>query len=344
MNFRLSIACVLLISTGMLSCKKGSVEPQPAGFQAVTFKFGQDATPITINQASQTVKNLPRGCDPTQLVATAVLPTGYSISPDPTTAKNYTTGVTYTITNNQGASYTMNITAPVYDPQNNPYGIYTATHLSDMRKGMNDSYVLMNDIDLPNLNAADAATSMGISDYATYGWYSIGSFYVNGGHVIFRGSLDGQNHVIRNFTSSYRGDNTNPTGIDPGHYGKSYDGLFGYATRATFKNIGIQLATRGITDRDPDGNAYSSVGSLVGMADSCTITNCFVTGNASIAGGQNTGGLIGKVMNSTISKSYSALTPVAGNYAIVSGADGGGLIGWSLNNQISDCYSSSSVS
>ena len=28
--------------------------------------------------------------------------------------------------------------------------------------------------------------------------------YVNGGHVIFRGSLDGQNHVIKNFTSIYQ--------------------------------------------------------------------------------------------------------------------------------------------
>ena len=90
MKFRLPIAFVLLAITGMLSCKKGSDGPQPAEFQANTFKFGPDATPITIDQATQTLKNMPRSCDVTQLVATAVLPAGFSISPDPTTAKDYT--------------------------------------------------------------------------------------------------------------------------------------------------------------------------------------------------------------------------------------------------------------
>ena len=155
----------------------------------------------------------------------------------------------------------MQITAPVYDAVNNPYGIYTPKHLSDIRNGLNDSYVLMNDIDLPNLNATDAATSTGISDYATYGWFSIGTSYVNGGHVIFRGSLDGQNHVIKNFTTSYRGSNGNPAGIDPGHNGKGYDGLFGYAIHATFKNLGIQLAATGINDFATRWQRYGPVGS-----------------------------------------------------------------------------------
>jgi hypothetical protein len=340
MKFRLPIAFALLLLTGMLSCKKNN--NGPGEFQPITFKFGQDATSIEINQASQTVKNMPHSCDPTQLVASAVLPTGFTISPDATTVKDYTKGVTYTITNSQGRSYTMRITAPVYDSATNPYGIYTARHLSDIRKAMNAGYVLMNDIDLPNLNAPDAATTTGLSDYATYGWYSIGSSYVNGGHVIFRGSLDGQNHVIRNLTSSYRGSDI-PAGIDPGHNGKSNDGLFGYSARATFKNLGIQLAARGINDLALDGNSYGSVGALVGLADTCTITSCYVTGNASIVAGQYTGGLMGKALNSTISKSYSALTPAAGTYAVTSGADGGGLIGWLYNSDISDSYSSSSV-
>jgi hypothetical protein len=276
------------------------------------------------------------------LVATAVLPAGFSISPDPATAKNYTTGVTYTITNTQGGTYTMQISAPVYHAVNNPYGIYTPKHLNDIRNGLNDSYVLMNDIELPNLNASDAATSTGISDYATYGWYSIGTSYVNGGHVIFRGTLDGQNHMIKNLSSSYRGNNL-PAGIDAGHNGKSFDGLFGYAIHANFKNIGIQLAPSGIIGIDQNGNAYSPVGSMVGQVDSSTITNCYVTGNTLIVGGSYAGGLIGKAMNSTISKCYSALTPVTGNYAITSRGDAGGLIGWALYSGISDSYSSSSI-
>ena len=343
MKFRLPIAFVLLAITGMLSCKKGSDGPTPGQFQPITFKFGADATPIVIDHAEQIVKNMPRSCDVTQLVATAVLPVGYSISPDPSTTKNYTNGITYTITTNDAKTYTVKITALVYDAVNNPYGIYTPKHLSDIRNGLNDSYVLTNDIDLPNVNATDAATSTGISDYATYGWFSIGSSYVNGGHVIFRGSLDGQNHVIRNYTSTYRGGNGNPTGIDAGHNGKSQDGLFGYAIRASFKNLGIQLAAAGIIAFESPGNSYGPVGGLVGMADSCTITNCFVTGNASIVAGQYTGGLVGKAMNSSISKCYSALTTTGGTYAINGGSDAGGLIGWALYSDISDSYSSSSV-
>src|SRR6185436_17254281 len=242
MKLRLPLAIVLLALTATISCKK-SDGPTTAEFQAITFKFGQDATAITIDQATQTLKNLPRSCDPTQLIATASLPSGFAITPDPATAKNYTTGVTYTITNAQGNKYTLQISAPVYHAVNNPYGIYTPKHLSDIRNGLNDSYVLMNDIDLPNLNATDAAASTGISDYANYGWFSIGATYVNGGNVIFRGSLDGQNHMISNLMSNYRGNNANPDGIDPGRNGKNCDGLFGYAALATFKNIGIKLSS-----------------------------------------------------------------------------------------------------
>jgi hypothetical protein len=342
MKFRISISFVLLALIGNLSCKK-TEEPKPVEFQPITFKFGQDATPILINQPTQMVKNIPRGFNVTQLSATAELPAGFTISPDPTSAKDYTKGVIYTITNSQGGTYTLNITIPVYDPVNNPYGIYTPRQLSDIRNGLNDSYVLMNDIELPNLNTPGAAASIGISDYAQYGWYSIGSFYVDGGHVIFRGSLDGNNHVIKNLTSSYRKENENPADIDPGHRFKGHDGIFGYAIRASFKNIGIQLAATGINDVGPDGNAYGSVGALVGLADSSTITNCYVTGNGSIKGGQYVGGLVGRTMNSTISKSYSSLTPSAGTYAISAGAYGGGLIGWAVFSEITESYSSSSV-
>src|SRR6185436_6509844 len=117
MKLRLPLAIVLLALTAIISCKK-SDGPTTAEFQAITFKFGSDATPITIDQATQILKNLPRSCDPTQLVATPVLPSGFTITPDPTTAKNYTTGVTYTVTNAQGNTYTMQISAPVYHAVN----------------------------------------------------------------------------------------------------------------------------------------------------------------------------------------------------------------------------------
>jgi hypothetical protein len=345
MNYKLpKIICAFLLAAGIFSCKKNTDDPQASQFSPVTFKFGSDSTAISIDNAVQVVKNMPRSCDVTQLGAAAVLPAGYSISPDPAAAKDYTKGVTYTVKTSQGGTYTVQITAPLYDAVNNPYGVYTARQLSDIRKGLNDSYVLMNDIQLPDLTAANAAATVGISDYKDFGWFSIGTRYVNGGHVVFRGMLDGQNHLIKNFTTAFRTNDSRPDGIDPNNNGKGTgDGLFGYANNATFKNIGIQLAAAGINDVATDGSSYGSVGSLVGQADSCTITNCYVTGNAAISGGKHTGGLIGRTQNSTISRCYAALASAAGSYAVTSGSGAGGLIGSAIFSDLSDSYASCSV-
>lgn len=330
----------LLLAAVLFGCKKSS-EGGGAAFQSLTFKFGADSTAITIDNAVQEIKNMPRGYDVTKLAAAAVLPAGYSISPDPSTVTDYTKGVTYTVRTGDGKTYTVNISAPVYDPVTNPYGIYTAKQLNNVRNGLNDSYVLMNDIELPALTAAGAA-SVGISDYRDYGWYSIGTKYVDGGHVIFRGSLDGQDHVIKNLTCLYR-DNSQPTGIDAGHNAKSNSGLFGYAIHATFKNIGIQLAATGINEMSQNGSeGMGSVGALAGYTDSCTFTNCYVTGAAIIKASQYAGGLIGTAQNATISKCYAAITAPAGSYAISSGG-AGGLIGTAYSDDISDSYAACSV-
>ena len=343
-NKNVGIFILLCLLIAIVGCKKSNDGPKIAEFETITFKFGSDSTAIAIDNAVQVLKNMPRSCDVTQLGASAVLPAGYSISPNPAIAVDYTKSVSYTITNKQGDTFSIKITAPAYDPVNNPYGIYTAAHLSNVRKGMNDSYVLMNDIQLPNQSAPNASAEVGISDYKDYGWYSIGATYVNGGHVMFRGSLDGNNHVIKNFTSSFRpSGNPLPTGIDAGHSVKTNDGLFGYAMKATIKNLGIQLAATGINDITPENESYSNVGSLVGLADSSSITNCFVTGSSVIKAGQYTGGLIGRARYSTISKSYVAIVPATGDFAIAAYGDGGGLIGSALVCEVSDSYASSSI-
>jgi len=347
MNYQLSrIICACVLAVVLFSCSKGkdSSDGPPAQFQPITFKFGSDSTAITIDNAVQTLKNMPRGVDAKQLAASAVLPVGYSITPAPGSAQDYTKGVTYTVTNSNGKTYTVQITIPSYDAVTNPYGIYTPKQLSDIRKGLTDSYVLMNDIQLPDLTAANAASTTGISDYKDYGWYSIGATYVNGGHVIFRGSVDGQNHVIKNLTSIYRPNSAPlPAGIDAGRNGKSTDGIFGNAIAATFKNIGIQLSSTGLKDLDINNEGYGYVASLVGLADSSTISNCYVTGNTNIAGGQYTGALIGGVRNSSVTKCYANLTPAIGSYAVSSSSNAGGLIGTAYNNTITDCYASASI-
>src|SRR6516162_10333628 len=115
MKFRISILLAFISAAVMVSCSKSSDAPQTPTFQAINFKFGPDATSISIDQASKVIKNLPRSCDVKQLTATADLPAGFTVSPDPNAAKDYSNGVTYTITNSKGGTYTMQITAPVYD-------------------------------------------------------------------------------------------------------------------------------------------------------------------------------------------------------------------------------------
>ena len=324
------------LATLAIACHKDAAPPAPSPSPllpvAVQFQFGAGASPVAIDSTTKVLRNLPAGVDAQKLAATAVLPSGYTISPDPSVAADYTKGVTFKLTGSQG-SYNIKLTAMPYDSLANPYGIYTVKDLSNVRHYLTGYFILMNDIALPSASDANAATLTGISDYGSYGWYSIGSRYVNGGHIVFRGSIDGQNHLIKNLNIAYRdGGVPMPDGIDTVvHSGKGYDGLFGYAVGARFKNIGIQLAG-GIVGTGSDGSRV--MGSLVGLADTCTISNCYVTGAGSLSGGGSTGGLIGTLRTSNISKCYASITHTPGTFSI---SNGGGLIGDAYFSTISAC-------
>jgi hypothetical protein len=341
-NKRIIAVGLFAFLAGAVACsKKQDAAPAPPSVLpvAVQFKFGTGASPITIDSINKVLHNLPAGCDVQKLAATAVLPSGYTISPDPSTIQDYTKGVNFTIAGSQG-TYKIKLTALPYDSLTNPYGVYTVMDLSNIRHYLKGYFVLMNDIQLPNITDANADASTGIADYDTYGWYCIGSHYVNKGNIVFRGSLDGQNHLVKNLSIAYRsGSLSTPDGIDTvAHNGKSNDGLFGYAAGARFKNIGIQLAGGivGISSSESD----QGVGGLVGYADTCSFTNCYSTGTGSISGSTEVGGLVGTLRNSTMSKCYAAITHAPGSFAVVSG---GGLIGGAYFSTITSCYSSSDV-
>lgn len=339
---RLKVVGMLAMLTGAFACQKtqnAAPATPPVLPVSVQFQFGSGASPITIDSSNKILRNMPAGCNLQKLVATVVLPSGYSISPSPDSALDYTKGVSFKITGAQGA-YNIKLTALPYDSLSNPYGIYTAMDLSNMRHYVTGYFVLMNDIQLPNMTDANAAASTGIDDYGTYGWYSVGSHYVNGGNIIFRGSLDGQNHLIKNLSIGYRNSSlTTPADLDSViHNGKSNDGIFGYVVGGRFKNIGVQLAGGivGISTSESNGE----VGALVGEADSCTFSNCFVTGSGTISGAQDVGGLIGRLEFGTATKCYSSITHAAGNFAII---NGGGLIGTAYSSNVTFCNSSSDV-
>jgi hypothetical protein len=151
----------------------------------------------------------------------------------------------------------------------NPFLIEDAHDLDAVRNGLDKHYKLIKDIDL---------------DVHPYnegeGWKSIGN-----SENRFRGTLDGDNHIIKNLCIIKTINNV--VGI----------GLIGATIGAEIKNIGVEnvdiTSSRNVT------------GGLVGYADESTIiSNSYSTGNIK-SSLDNVGGLIGQLRGSTVTDSYS---------------------------------------
>lgn len=167
--------------------------------------------------------------------------------------------------------------------------------------------------------------------------------YIEGYGRTFKGTYDGNNKTISNLTVNMPN--------------KNYQGLFGYAntgndnTSVVIKNV--RLANCNIT-----GKHYT--GGIVGIASSCTIENCHVSGNicATISDAKYHGGIVGYAsgiritgctVKGTISTSVSnegyggiigyAVYPVTitscENAANISGEGQyhGGIVGWDYDHR-----------
>ena len=105
-------------------------------------------------------------------------------------------------------------------------------------------------------------------------------------------------------------------------------GLFGSVTGGIIKNLGVSNAT--VAGRQ-------QTGILVGQANNMTLKNCWSSGSVS-GNGSFIGGLVGNMNSSTVTGSYSTAT-VSG-----SAMGKGGLIGQvGFNGNVSNCYAVSSV-
>lgn len=123
---------------------------------------------------------------------------------------------------------------------------------------------------------------------------------IGGGSVKFRGTYDGGGYEIKNLHA----------------YRWNYSGLFGEVDHAVIKNVGLTNITVGEA-------GYS--GGLVGTASNRSlIENSYVTGSVIASHGyeahNGTGGMVGRLNNSTIKNSYTITT--VGN-----GSQAGGLVG-----------------
>jgi len=236
---------------------------------------------------------------------------------------NFTNPVTFTVTAQDGTTvknYSVNIMP--YNKDTNPYGIYTLKHLVGVANGLTVSYLLKNDITLPNADGAGAAAT-GISDYASAGWRPFG---------LFTGTFDGGNFSINNFYVERTAEKV---------------GLFGaVGANGIIKNLGVN----GVSEKAAAGTSngrYQYTGILAGSSEG-TIDKCHVAGNVSFSfyGASYAGGLVGD-NNGTISNSHAE-----GNVSASSSSSSyyssyhyvGGLAGNNYGGSISNSYATGSVS
>ena len=225
------------------------------------------------------------------------------------------------------------------DPEGIP--IYTAEDLDNVRNKLDGSYVLMNDIDLAEWGEWEPIGEA-IEEY------SGAAYDVD---CLFRGSFDGQGHIIKNLTIT-------------GDTHRRHNGLFGYIHLAEIKNLGLENINIDIINSDINNNSY--IGGIYGRGSYSDISNCYTSGSisftfpAEIMTGDNEGifdiymeigGICGENSSSKISNCYNQAdistlcnSSVYPYVPIVATADLGGICGESINSIISSCYNIGNLS
>ena len=148
------------------------------------------------------------------------------------------------------------------------------------------------------------------------GWDTIGDYAGYSDNKTFKGTFDGNGHVISGLKINKQTSN---------------QGLFGcISDTSTIKNVGIEGC---------DVKGFYKIGGLVGWSYGGTIESCYSTGDVS-GTGDSVGGLVGFSERGTIESCYS-MCEVSGG---VNSCQVGGLVGWSDGGTIESCYSTGDVS
>ena len=199
--------------------------------------------------------------------------------------------------------------------------IYNWYDLNAVRDNLDGDHILMNDLNAttPGYTLLASLTANGGNGWEPIGYSTPGPAGCQASSPILHGlsgTLDGQGHEICDLFIN-RPDET-PAG------------LFAYINEGgIIKNVGVVKVTV---------IGYNWVGSLVGLKEGGTISNCYSTGN--VTGHAVVGGLVGRNYDGTISNSYST-----GSVSGESSTGIGGLVGQQHSGaSISNSYSSCSVS
>jgi hypothetical protein len=143
----------------------------------------------------------------------------------------------------------------------------------------------------------------------------------------FRGTFDGNGHAIRNLSYSSAAARTNV-------------GLFGSATTATIKNLGLENVNLSVSGQ--------FVGGLAGQLNNCMVTKCYSVGTITDSYSANelyVGVLVGYQNNGAITDCYSAGSVVAtmSSTSFYWSTYAGGLVGQQSIGSITNCHSHASV-
>ena len=185
---------------------------------------------------------------------------------------------------------------------------YTATSLSGKTATINDCMLVRNKYELQNMQNNLAGNYMLANDIDTSGF----SFTSIGGSSAYSGVFDGGCFTISGLTVDSSSANA---------------GLFGYAKKATLRNVTLSSASI---------SGASAVGALVGYSDSNTIDNVSVSGTITSTGNK-VGGIAGYSTNSTITNSSVTSGSVTGAQYV------GGIVGYDVANTIKKSYNLASV-
>ena len=201
--------------------------------------------------------------------------------------------------------------------EGNPYRIGTGGGLKSIMYELSGKYLMMNDIDL----FGEMFTPIGTSS------------------LYFRGSLDGDGHVLRGLKVSAAG----------------YAGLFGKASYATFKNLkieGAEIESMGsyagilagyisggnVLRCNVQGNisGKSYVGGIAGYASGSNIIGCQISGE--LIGSSYTGGILGILTGNS-----GNLQECSWEGTVRGGANTGGLTGNLTSGAIFGCVARTDV-
>lgn len=295
----------------------------PPVITAIKLGLMQFSVPLSDAGTSINVVHAPRMIQNsiTALPTTIVVPQGEAVTPGPSVTLDYNSPQTFTVeSGNYSSTYTVTIVP--YNATSNPYGIYSAEDLDDIRNYLAASYELESNITLPETNISGANSSCtepfpSENDYCTNGWLPIGN-----DNTGFSGTFSGAGHIISgleiNRPNSSNGD----------------IGLFGDVS-GVIQDVGVITGPAGVSGAY-SGQANAAVGVLVGGLSAGTIRASFAQGTVSAV--EYVGGLAGYQGYGTIKECFANIQVTSNSYFA------GGLVGYSISGVVTDSYAQGAVS